>query len=189
MLAIIGGISFTKIICDFTDKYDKKGVEEYMKMLVSWKGKIVTLIVAVLCSYALFVGKIDDPYINESSYPVKAADFILKEVENGKIDLSEMKIFNDYNYGSYLLFRDIPVFIDSRCDLYSPEFNEGVNIFSDYLSINSISTYYENEFKNYGITHVMSYANSKLNMFLKRDSNYKLLYSDDRFVFYERLSK
>jgi len=188
MLVIIGGISFTTILCDFADKYDKNGIEDFTKLVVSWKGKVVTILLIVLCAYSLYVGKIDDVYINDSSYPVKAADYILEEAEKGNIDLSKMKIFNDYNYGSYLLFRDIPVFIDSRCDLYSPEFNEGVNIFSDYLSINGLSTYYENGFNDYDITHVMTYANSKLNMFLKRDSNYKLLYSDDHFVFYERLS-
>lgn len=34
-----------------------------------------------------------------------------------------MKIYNEYNYGSYLLFRGIPVFVDSRADLYTPQFN------------------------------------------------------------------
>lgn len=189
MLVMIGGISFTTILCDFAEKYDKNGVEEFTKLVVSWKGKVVALLLVTLCAYSLYSRKINDSYINESSYPIKAADYILEESEKGNIDLNEMKLFNDYNYGSYLLFRDIPVFIDSRCDLYSPEFNEGVNIFSDYLNINSISTYYEDSFKKYGITHIMSYSNSKLNMFLKRDSNYKLLYSDDHFVFYERLSK
>ena len=35
-----------------------------------------------------------------------------------------MKIYNEYNYGSYLLFRGIPVFIDSRCDLYTKEYTK-----------------------------------------------------------------
>ncbi len=100
-----------------------------------------------------------------------------------------MKLYNDYNYGSYLIYRGIPVFIDSRADLYSPEFNEGVDIFSDYMSISGLSTFYEDKFKEYGITHVMTYENSKLNMLLKRDENYNLLYSDDHFVFYERTTE
>ena len=157
--------------------------------MLTWKGKVVTILLVVLCSYTLYSKKIDNDYISKSSYPVETADYILNEVENGDLDLSKMKMFNDYNYGSYLLFRNIPVFIDSRCDLYSPEFNEGADMFSDYLSITGLGTYYENKFNEYGITHVMSYANSKLNMFLKRDENYKLLYNDDNFVFYERTSK
>ena len=37
--------------------------------------------------------------------------------------MSSMRLFNEYNYGSYLLYEGIPVFIDSRADLYAPEFN------------------------------------------------------------------
>lgn len=99
-----------------------------------------------------------------------------------------MRTYNDYNYGSYLLYRGIPVFIDSRADLYSPEFNEGCDIFSDYMNISSISTYYENKFNEYKITHVIVYKNSKLNMLISRDDNYKELYKDKNFVFYERLN-
>ena len=106
-------------------------------------------------------------------------------------------MFNEYNYGSYLLYRGIPVFIDSRAELYTPQFNgvknaegkyEGRDIFSDYMNISNLSTYYENKFEEYDITHVLIRKNSKLNMFLSRDDNYKELYKDDNFVFYERLS-
>lgn len=136
----------------------------------------------------MYYRKINDDYINSSSYPVEAADYILSEAEKGNIDLSTMKLYNDYNYGSYLLFRGIPVFIDSRADLYSPEFNEGVNVFKDYLDISGISTWYENKFEEYGITHAIMYSNSKLKMLLSKDENYKELYKDDHFIIYERLS-
>ena len=189
MLALIGGISFTKILCDFAEKYDKDGIEDFTKIAVNWKGFVLGISLTLICASIMLNRKMDDEYINSSSYPVKAADYILSEVEEGNLDLSTMKLFNDYNYGSYLLFRGIPVFIDSRADLYSPEFNEGVNIFSDYLDISGIATWYEDKFKEYGVTHVMSYSNSKLKMLLSRDSNYKEMYSDDHFIIYERLSK
>jgi len=113
---------------------------------------------------------------------------MLEEKEKGNLDFNTMKLYNDYNYGSYLLYREIPVFIDSRADLYSPEFNEGCKIFDDYLSISALSTYYEDKFKDYSITHAMVYTNAKLNMFLRRDENYKELYKDKYFTLYERLS-
>lgn len=188
MLLIIGGISFTSIMCDFADKYDKNGIDDFTKLMVNWKGKIVTLILVVLCSYTIYIPKIDDPYINSNSYPVDAANFILEEAENGNLDLEEMRLFNDYNYGSYLLYRGIPVFIDSRADLYSPEFNEGCTIFDDYLNISGIAVYYEDGFDKYGITHIISYSNSKLSMLLSKDSNYNCIYEDDNFVIYERLN-
>ncbi len=186
MLVIIGVIPFTKLVCGFLDKYDKNGIDEFTAMLVNWKGKVVTIVLIVFCAFAIYSTKMDDEYINTSSYPVDAADFILAQEEHGDLDFNTMKMYNDYNYGSYLLYRGIPVFIDSRADLYSPEFNEGKDIFSDYINISNLSTFYEDKFEEYGITHVMAYENSKLNMLLKRDENYELLYSDDRFVFYER---
>lgn len=166
----------------------KDGTEQIERLAVTWKGKIVVIILTVFCVYGVYEGKIDDEYVSTSSYPVAAADFILEEAENGNIDLDSMRIYNDYNYGSYLLFRGIPVFIDSRADLYSPEFNEDVDIFSDYMDISSIGTYYETAFEKYNITHVILYDNSKLNMFISRDDNYKMLYEDKNFVVYERLS-
>ena len=99
-----------------------------------------------------------------------------------------MKIYNEYNYGSYLLFRGIPVFIDSRCDLYSPEFNGGRDIFSDALNIAGIAMEYHNAFENYGVTHVISYSNSKLVMLLKEDKTYEKLYEDDYFAIFKRLN-
>lgn len=187
LLVIVGVMSFTKLVADFIDKYDKDGTEEFSKLMLTWKGEILTIVIIVLVSYCYFKPKMDDEYIQKDTYPVDASNFILEEAEKGNIDLSTMKIFNDYNYGSYLLFRGIPVFIDSRADLYSPEFNEGCDIFSDYLDIANISTWYEDKFNEYGITHVITYQGAKLNLLLPRDENYKEIYSDDYFVLYERV--
>jgi Tfp pilus assembly pilus retraction ATPase PilT len=63
---------------------------------------------------------------------------------------------------------------------------EGQDIFSDYINTSNISKYYENTFNTYGITHVILYKNSKLNIFLSRSDRYKELYSDKKFVIYER---
>ena len=128
--------------------------------------------------------KFDDEYIDKSSYPVEASNFI---IEN--IDLGKAKFYNEYNYGSYLLFRGIPVFIDSRADLYAPEFSgKEEDIFSDFIDTSSIGTFYEDTFEKYGITHVITYKNSKMNMIITKtkDPNYKELYQDDYFVVYQR---
>lgn len=192
MFVLIGGIVFAKLIVALIDKYDTKGTEQTMKAMTSIVGRIITLLLGIIVSFMLYRGKPNSPIIDESSYPVKACDYILEN-----IDISTMRIFNEYNYGSYILYRGIPVFIDSRADLYTPEFNGkkneegkyvGRDIFSDCINISNISTYYENKFEQYGITHVLIRDNSKLNMFLSRDKeHYKELYSDDSFVLYERV--
>ena len=100
-----------------------------------------------------------------------------------------MRIFNEYNFGSYLLFHDIPVFIDSRADLYAPEFSKKEeDIFMDFINTSSIGTFYEDTFEKYNITHVITYKNSKMNMIINKtkDAKYKQVYSDKYFVVYER---
>jgi hypothetical protein len=47
--------------------------------------------------------------------PRNALDALLSRGTSGRI-------FNDYNFGGYLIFRGIPVFVDSRVDLYGDAF-------------------------------------------------------------------
>lgn len=188
MLLILGVFVVARLICYFLDKYDKDEHDrkKAMKFCTSILGEIIILVIIVSISYSIVMPKIkkEEKFISTESYPVAASDYILDN-----LDLSTMRLYNEYNYGSYLLYRGIPVFIDSRADLYTPEFNPGQDIFSDFLNISNIGVYYETKFEEYHITHVILYKNAKLNLFLSRDSNYELLYSDDNFVLYQRLSE
>lgn len=193
IFVIIGGPIFAKLATALVEKYDEKGTEVVIQFITSLLGKILTILIVILLSFVMYRDKIDDHFVNEASYPVQASDYILQN-----LDMENMRLFNEYNYGSYLLFRGIPVFIDSRAELYTPEFNgtkdengeyEGRDIFSDYINVSNISTYYEDKFEKYDITHVITGKKTKLNMFLSRDDNYKQLYTDDYFVIYERLSE
>lgn len=190
MFDIIGGIIFARIVASFFDKYDAGGEEKLLKSINTIYGKAITILVVILISFNILKPKLDDKFVDENTYPVKASDYIIENV-----DLSTMKIYNEYNYGSYLLFRGIPVFVDSRADLYTPQFNgeknddgkyEGKDIFSDYINTSNIGVYYENEFEEYDITHVLIRKNSKLNMFISRNDKYIELYGDNNFVFYQR---
>ncbi len=190
MLILIGGFVFAKLINALIQKYDPKGCEELSKFMTTWIGRLLTIFVVCIFSLSLFMPKKNNKFVSTASYPVEAADWIL-----ANLDIENMRLYNEYNYGSYLIFRGIPVFIDSRADLYTPEFNgtkneegeyEGRNIFSDYMNVSSIGTYYEDKLEKYNITHVIVVKNAKLNMFLSRNEDYKQLYKDDYFVIYER---
>ena len=91
-----------------------------------------------------------------------------------------------------MLFRGIPVFIDSRADLYAPEFSgdKDKHIFTDFINTSSISKFYEETFEKYDINYVILLKKSKTNMIITKahDENYKELYSDDNFVIYQRLN-
>lgn len=186
MFVLIGILPVNRFINAFLEKYDtKQDIQMIAKFLTTIVGSILILSIFLAVGVKMIQKRIDskEKYISESSYPVAACDYI---IEN--LNLDTMKIYNEYNYGSYMLYRGIPVFIDSRCDLYLPEFNSGVHVFDDFLNISNINTYYEDKFESYEITHVIVYKNAKLNLFLSRDNNYNQLYSDSNFVVYERLS-
>ena len=121
-----------------------------------------------------------DDFINEELYPVEATKYIKKN-----IDISKMKLFNDYNFGSYLLFNDIPVFIDSRADLYTKQFSGlEYDIFDDY---ESIIINYQEKFEFYGITHVLLYKEDNVfYQMLCNDGNYRIIYEDDYFGLLEK---
>ena len=190
MFVLICGFIFAKMLVELVNKYDIEGSDKLIKGMTTFLGKTLTILLVVLVSFCLYRPKINAPIVSKSSYPIEASNYILNN-----LDVKEIKLFNEYNYGSYLLYRGIPVFIDSRADLYAPEFNgtkgedgkyHGRDIFSDYVNITSISTYYDDKFNEYGITHVLIKKGSKLNMLIKRNDNYKELYSDNNFVLYER---
>lgn len=187
MLFIIGIYIFAKFLSYLVEKYDKEGCKKAINMANTLIGRTITISIVILVSVCFIKGKMNDKFINEKKYPVEASTWILEN-----LDIKNMHLYNEYNYGSYLLYRGIPVFIDSRADLYAPEFNKrkdekkGRDIFSDYINISTLGTYYETKFDEYEITHVIVINNSKLNMFLSRNDNYTQLYKDSYFVVYER---
>lgn len=189
MFVLIGSVAFTRTVTNWlianfnysNEQFAKKWINAFTMFVVS----------AILLSFSanLYNKVKNDKYINESTYPVEASEWILEN-----LDLKNIKLFNEYNYGSYLLYKGIPVFIDSRADLYAPEFNtktgkkvDGNDIFIDFINESSISVYYGDIFKQYDVTHVILYKGSKVNMLIqKADSEkYKEIYSDNSFVIYE----
>lgn len=186
IFVLIVGSILAKWISNRLEYYDKNGTQEFIKLMVTWLGKIITLFIILLCCFVIWKPKENNKFIDSKKYPVEASTWILQN-----LDVENIRLYNEYNYGSYLLFRGIPVFIDSRADLYAPEFNktekrEGRDIFSDYINTSSINNYYETKMEEYNITHVIVVNNAKLNMFLSRNNHYKQLYKDDYFVIYER---
>lgn len=188
MFAIFCAPILAKLVAAMFDKYDQETCKKLMNFAGSCLGACVIILTFALVSIDMLKDIIDDPYVDSSTYPVSASDWI---IEN--LDYKNIKLYNEYNYGSYLLFRGIPVFIDSRADLYAPEFNgnpkkniQGRDIFSDALNIAGIAYNYKDAFETYGVTHVISYSDSKLVMLLSDDSDYKKIYDDDRFTIFER---
>lgn len=184
ILGLIGIYSLTRLMLDFMKKYESENADMIiMRKLTKIYPATVIILLSILCGVNLYGNKNEHKYISEKNYPVQAAQYILDN-----IDIENMRLYNHYNFGSYLLYRNIPVFIDSRCDLYTPEFNEK-NIFSDTLAINALNTDYDEKFEEYGITHIITESDSKLTMVLNKGEDYNKIYEDEYFCIFERKAK
>ena len=185
MFVMFGLLVLNGLMVSLANKYDKDGCEKVVGLVQKPIGIILTLALVIIMCIPSVKNKMDDKFISISSYPIEACDYILDN-----LDIENMKIYNEYNYGSYLIYRGIPVFIDSRADLYTPQFDKEKqrDIFSDFININGLSKDYKTAFEEYGITHVLLQKGALLNRFVSIDDNYKELYSDNYFVLYEKLS-
>ena len=181
MFVLIGSIILNRMFTEAIKIYSKENMECMFKNIVCILG-IAVSVVATFQGAKFIDKKKGNSYVNEASYPVDAANWILEN-----LDVNNIKLFNEYNYGSYLLYRGIPVFIDSRADLYAPEFNGKKDIFMDFINTSNLGKFYGKTFEEYGITHVILYKNAKIRMIIDETEpeKYNKIYSDKYFVIYE----
>ncbi len=181
LLAILVSICLARTYKYFIDAINID-VDKYMYKFFSKKGILILSFIAVgIFFYVNLSSQLKNSYIDEKIYPVEGVKYI-----KNNLDYKNVRIFNDYNFGSYLLLNDIPVFIDSRADLYTKEFSGlDYDIFDDYMHV---SNNYEKLFDFYNISHVFIYNNIVLSGYLINDDNYKIVYNDKNFILFERLS-
>ena len=128
----------------------------------------------------MFIDNWNVKHIDESLYPVEATEYIKEN-----LDYKNIRLYNRYDYGSYLLMEGVPVFLDSRCDLYTPEFNKGVTVFDDFMklfygmiTISELMDEYELEYALVPVEQVEQ-------VYMKEDSRYTEIYKDKNFALYK----
>ena len=177
LLIIIGSISMARL---FNDNIN---IDEYIESI--YKNKIfmtfITIFVLLIGSIFIIKNVYKKQYVDEFLYPVKASDYI---VEN--LDLDNLRIYNDFDYGAYLEFRGIKVFLDSRAEMYCKEFND-TTILEDWYNANRLKKNYKDIFNKYNFNYILLYKSELLNNYVSVDTDYKLIYIDDYFVLYEKV--
>jgi len=109
------------------------------------------------------------------NYPVKALSYLQQFRPQGRV-------FNDCLWGGYLIWnlRDIPVFIDSRIDIY--EYN---GVFADYLDAMGNKNTLE-ILDKYRIRYVLYRQDSAVGYLLMHTPGWKIDYQDGMTVLLER---
>lgn len=167
------------VINDFFNNYSYKIIVSQFQN----KCLFTIIFIIVICfSISNFSNKILEDYVSTKDYPVDAVKFI-----KNNINISTMRLYNHFNNGSYLEFNDIPVFIDSRAEIYLNTFND-TNILDDWNTANN-SKKYSIIFNKYEITHALLYNENKIIDYISEDKEWQKIYQDDSFSIYERINK
>ena len=89
------------------------------------------------------------------------------------------RLFNYYDYGAYLIYQDIPVFIDGRADLYSKY------IYKDYQDISRLSYHFYELIDKYQFDYFIVPKKSGIASFLSIESEYELIYKDKECLIFK----
>lgn len=89
------------------------------------------------------------------------------------------RLFNYYDYGAYLIYRNIPVFIDGRADLYSKK------IYEDYQDISRLHYRFIDLIDKYQFDYFIIPKESGLFSYLKSNNKYYLIYHDKKCAIFK----
>lgn len=184
-LLIFYTIGMFYILKLFIEQLDKSGDKTFEILEYKiFNSKIVTTLLIVFIGLIGAVGfkvNYSEKYINEKTYPIQAVKYI-----KNNLDYKNIRMYNDYGIGGYILLNDIPVFIDPRCDLYFREFNnKNLDIFDDSIKLHKKLDSYKKIFKKYDIDYVLLKKNDSLYYIIKTDENYEQIYKDKYFVIFK----
>ncbi|MCL6557713.1 MAG: hypothetical protein K6U74_02710, partial [Firmicutes bacterium] len=112
-----------------------------------------------------------DAAAGKSRYPVRAVEF-LQEQNYGKL-------FNDYAWGGYLIWKGAPVYIDGRADLYRHR-----NIFGRYIKLSESGEQVSYYIGRTGADAALVVKNSLMDAALRESPGWKCVYMDDTAVVY-----
>ncbi len=175
---LIGGLFISVIIMRYFYEYKDYTLDILYNIIIHNNIMYIFILVIVfICSLYNFNNNFKYNYVDKKEYPVDAVKYI-----RDNLDYKNIKLFNNYNYGSYIMFNDIPVFIDSRCDLYLKEFNgKNLDIFDDVVKVNNN---YKEIFNKYGVEYALVKNDEYLYQLLIRDID-EFLYEDKYFTLFK----
>jgi hypothetical protein len=100
-------------------------------------------------------------------YPVEAVNYL---EANG---LADAPGYNSYNWGGYLIWRGLPVFVDGRADVYGDPF-----LFY-YLQAFEVGRNWREPLNDYQVQYVLMEKDAPLMTLLQASGQWREVYSDD----------
>lgn len=151
----------------------------YNKYICGIKKEKINTINVIMCSTYMvvmfvtgaFFGKPDSyEFLPEEEYPLKGMEYINSNIPENS------RIFNEYTWGSLMMLNNRKVFIDSRADLYTNEYNKGTNVALDYIDAIQCKKDFNKIFEKYNIDYLFISTDSNLYYNVENNPNYETLY-------------
>lgn len=178
----ISSICVYRILNDFLDEYNVQFKLENNKAIMCII-KTLFIVSLLITSFDNIIEELATKYTEGELAPVEIADYILKN-----LDIDNIRLYNSFNIGGYLEFRGIKTYIDSRAELFTPEFNEECYILRDHIYMISGYISYEEVFEKYDITHAILHKNEVASKYIVYDSDWKQIYDYGNFALYEKVN-
>jgi len=142
---------------------------------VNW-GLLTLIIVAALVKISIPLLPQTNLQVEQASEPYHAVQFMQRQRPPGPI-------FNNYNWGGYLIFKlwpEYPVYIDGRTDLYDDAF------IRRYIDVMVANNGWQQTLDEDGINLVFIETDSTLAKFLRQDPAWTEIYRDEMAVIFVR---
>ncbi len=110
-------------------------------------------------------------------YPVAAVDFLEQS------GLTQQRGYNSYNWGGYLIWRDVPVFVDGRADVYGDDF-----LFYYRQTFDALPTWRE-PLDAYAVDYIIMETGSSLTALLAASGEWQVVYGDKLAQIFVRRDK
>jgi hypothetical protein len=95
-------------------------------------------------------------------------------------DKQNLRLFNDYSFGAYMIFRDVPVFIDSRVNEYTKQFDPDLerDVFDDYIAIHNMQNNLHEVIKYYDFDGYYIPTDEPLYQYMLTNPDVELVWED-----------
>ena len=141
-----------------------KGEDSDRSIVINW----ILLSIMILLAAVWIAGKIQT---NEQAiaarFPVTAVDYLEQN------NLDQAYGYNSYNWGGYLIWRGLPVFVDGRADVYGDDF------LFDYRRTFDLSDRWQLSLDEYNVDFVLIEQASPLANLLEASGDWERVYRDE----------
>jgi hypothetical protein len=138
---------------------------------INW---VILLLVVTLAGVWVADKLAEDRAAEAERYPVEALAYIR---EQGLVD---QRVYNSYNWGGYLIWERVPVYIDGRADVYMDEFMD------EYVLAYQLRGDWRIPLEAYDVNYVLIERGGSLGQVLEEAPEWERVYADEVAVIFVR---